>query len=487
MKILARKNEQKQLEEIFKSKSSEFLAVYGRRRVGKTYLITNYFKDKGIFFHITGIPLETAKQQLVNFNYVYNDIFNKGDVSAVPSSWQKAFHLLREAIAKEQSKEKIILFFDELPWLANKKAGFVEALSYLWNRYLTSDPRIILVVCGSAASWMINNIIDSRGGLYNRITRKMKLQPFNLKKTELYLKGKNVNLSRKQIVEVYMALGGVAAYLDLVKSGKSSSQIITDILFDPQSPLHGEFERLFKSLFTNSELHIKVIRTLFKKNSGMDRTELFSKAGINSGSVQNRIKRELIESGFISEVTFFGNRKKNSKLRLTDEFSTFYLKWSKEIQNSRHQLNPNFWMMMQRSPSWKTWAGYAFETVCQNHICQIANALGISGMIYSYASWSYKAETKADKGVQVDLIIDRSDNCINLCEIKFHESKFTITKKTAEELIYKREKFIEVTQTRKTVFITLLTSFGVKENELYHEVVDNQLSMDDLFAKIDRD
>jgi uncharacterized protein len=484
MEILARENEKKLMMEIWNSSSSEFLAVYGRRRVGKTFLVKNFFEKKGLFFHITGTPFESAKQQLWNFSHIFRDAFIGGEPHSVPTSWQEAFHQLKDAVKNENTTGKIILFFDELPWLANKKSGFVEALSYLWNRFLESDPRIVLIVCGSAASWMISNIVDSRGGLYNRITRRLSLQPFNLYETEIYLEGKNVSLNRKQIVEIYMAIGGVAAYLDMVKPGKSSSQIISEICFNPQSPLYGEFDRLFKSLFSKSEIHTKIIRTLLNKRSGMDRSELFTKAGVQSGSVRNRIQNELIESGFIAETTQFGKKKQGASFRLSDEYSAFYLKWNKEIKNSRLPVNPNYWMMLHNSTRYKSWTGYAFENVCLNHIHQIAKSLGISGIIYSFSAWRYKPKTRNEKGVQIDLLIERSDNCINLCEIKFYDGKFTVSKEYAEKLLYKKEKFFEINQTRKSVFTTLITSFGAKENPRYFEAVNNQLTIDDLFVPL---
>jgi hypothetical protein len=291
-------------------------------------------------------------------------------------------------------------------------------------------------------------------------------------------------LGKKQIVEIYMAIGGVAAYLDMAKPGKSSSQIISEICFNPQSPLYGEFDRLFKSLFSKSEIHTKIIRTLLTKRSGMDRSELFAKAGVQSGSVQNRIKKELIESGFIAETSQFGKRKQGALLRLSDEYSAFYLKWNEEIKNSRLGVNPNYWMMLHNSTRFKSWAGYAFENVCLNHIHQIAKSLGFSGIIYSFSSWSYKSKVRNEKGVQIDLLIDRSDNCINLCEIKFHNGKFSVSKEYAEKLLYKKEKFMEITNTRKTVFTTLITSFGAKENPRYLQAVNNQLSMNDLFISL---
>lgn len=482
MKILARENEKKILKELCDSNRPEFLALYGRRRVGKTYLIKNYFDDKGVFFHIIGVPSENTKRQIWNFSQVYAEVFNNNELIKTPESWQEALNLLKRAITKLKTTKKIILFFDELPWLANKKSGFIEALTYLWNRHFSFDSRIVMIVCGSAASWMINNIINSRGGLHNRITRKINLQPFNLYESGLYLEGKKIKLSQKQIIEIYMSIGGVAAYLDLVKPGKSSAQIISEICFDPDSPLFGEFDRLFRSLFNKSELHTKIIKTLLKNQSGMTREELFSLVNITSKSVQTRVKNELIESGFIAENNYYAHRKKGSKLRLVDEYSIFYLKWQNEINNTRTPVLPDFWIKMSSTNKWKVWAGYAFESICQNHVREIAKSLGISGIIYSSSTWSHKPETTDEKGVQIDLLIDRNDNCINLCELKFYDREFTLSKDYAQKLLYKRDKFIEVTKSKKTVFITMITSFGVKMNKTFHETVNNQLTIQDLFS-----
>ena len=481
MKIFVREYEQKVLKEIYGSKKSEFLAVYGRRRVGKTYLIKNYFENKGIFFHLTGTPRTKTQQQLWHFSNIFSEIFNNNESIEAPSSWQEAFHLLKDAVYQVQSNKKIILFFDEIPWLSNKKSGFVEALTYLWNRFLESDPRLILIVCGSAASWMINNVIDNRGGLYNRITKKIRLEPFNLFDAEKYLKQKNnISLTRKQITEIYMSIGGVAAYLDLIKPGKSSSQIISEILFNNQSPISGEFDRLFKSLFNNSDIHKKVVKTLAGNKKGIDRNNLFNKIGIKSGSVKNRVINELLESGFIAKNPFFGNRKKGELLRLIDEYSAFYLKWHQEINNCRIPVNPDYWLILQNSGKYKSWSGFAFETLCINHVDFLAKALGISGIIYSCSSWSHRSTKKDDKGVQIDLLIDRADNCINICELKFHNTQFTISKEYANKLINKKQKFLEQTKTSKTIFITMITFYGTKENDYYREIVNNQITINNL-------
>jgi len=481
MQILARAREQRVLEELLTSGRPEFLAVYGRRRVGKTYLVKNYCEDRGVFFHITGVVKESTQRQLWNFNQVYISALNKGESTPSPRTWQEAFHRLAQAVEDCPTSGRIILFLDELPWLLTHKSGFVQALSYLWNRHLESDPRVLLIVCGSAASWMLNNVIDSRGGLYNRLTRKLRLAPLDLHDTEIYLQQKGVRLSRKQIVEVYMALGGIPAYLDLVRPGHSSAQAIASICFDHQSSLYGEYDRLFRSLFDKSELHTRVIRVLLKHKSGILQQDLFTEARITSGSVRNRVKQELIESGFIAEVPGFWARKKGAMIRLIDEYTIFHQSWHRQIANAHSPVDASGWARLVNSRSWRTWAGFAFEGVCQTHLYQLAKALGISGVDHTCFAWRQHAVATGDRGVQIDLVIDRADNCINLCEIKFHQGELSLSKSDIQNLERKRQVFLEQTKTKKALFVTILTCIGVKENDSYRQVVDNQITMDALF------
>lgn len=481
MQILAREREQQILEELLTSGRPEFLAVYGRRRVGKTYLVKNYCEDRGVFFHITGVVKESTQRQLWNFNQVYVSVFNKGEGIQSPRSWQEAFHRLAQAAEACPTRGRIILFLDELPWLSTHKSGFVQALSYLWNRHLESDPRVLLIVCGSAASWMLSNVIDSRGGLYNRLTRKLRLAPLDLHDTEIYLQQKGVRLARKQIIEVYLALGGIPAYLDLVRPGQSAAQAIAAICFDHQSSLYGEYDRLFRSLFDKSELHTRVIRVLLEHKAGILQQDLFREARIASGSVRTRVKQELIESGFIAEVPGFGARKKGAVIRLIDEYTIFHQSWHRQIANARSPVDPSQWTGLANGRSWRTWAGFAFEGLCQTHQYQLANALGISGVDHTCFAWRQQAGEAADRGVQIDLVIDRADNCINLCEIKFHQGEISLSKSDVQALEHKRQVFLEQTKTEKALFITMVTCFGVKENDHYRQVVDNQITMDALF------
>jgi len=484
MKIYSRCSEQQVLSQLLEKNRSSFLAVFGRRRIGKTFLVRNFYLNRGTLFHITGVPKETAANQLRSFNEVLCDVFLGGESQKAPTTWREAFDSLRKAVATHSTRGKIIVFLDELPWLATHKSGFVQALTYCWNRYLETDSRIILIVCGSAASWMINNIIDDKGGLYGRLTHQMRLLPFNLAETEEYLHCRGIALDRRQISEIYMATGGVAKYLDLVPRGRSSAQAIQELFFSRGAQsLAGEFDRLFQSLFQNSERHLNVVRVLAKRQEGYSRAQLVKEAKLHSGSVQLRVIRELKESGFISQLRPFGAKKKGSIYRLSDAFSLFCIKWERELKDTQVQTQGNYWMELHRTPRWRAWSGYAFERLCFNHIPQILRALGISGMHCNISGWSAPAGSGARRGAQVDMVIDRPDHCIHLCEIKFSEGPFVITRHAAEALKEKVARFVEDTGTRKTIFLTLITCHGIgagRERLSIH----SELTVDDLFVTV---
>jgi hypothetical protein len=482
MEIYSRQVEQRVLSQLLERDRASFLAVFGRRRIGKTYLIRNFYLNRGTLFHVTGVPKETAKNQRANFNEDLCDVFHGGESQKAPATWREAFDSLRKAVASHSTQGKIIVFLDELPWLASHKSGFVQALTYCWNRYFEADSRIILIVCGSAASWMINNIIDDKGGLYGRLTHQMRLLPFNLAETEEYLNCRGIALDRRQISEIYMATGGVAKYLDLVPRGRSSAQVVQHLFFSRGAQsLSGEFDHLFRSLFQHSERHLNVVRVLAKRQEGYTRSQLVQEANLNSGSVQLRVIRELKESGFISDMRPFRAKKKGSIYRLSDEFSLFCIKWERELKDSQVQAQDNYWMELHRTPRWRAWSGYAFERLCFNHIPQILRALGISGMHCNISGWSTRGGSGDKRGAQVDMVIDRPDHCIHLCEMKFSEGPFVITGHVAEALKEKVARFVEDTGTRKTIFLTLITCHGIGAGR-ERLTIHNELTVDDLFV-----
>ncbi|SEN84004.1 hypothetical protein SAMN05216436_1234 [bacterium A37T11] len=473
-RIVGREKELKELRKRYESESSEFVAIYGRRRVGKTFLIRNAF-EQPFDFYLTGMANVGLKKQLANFHLSITRYDHSELIKEPADNWLKAFHQLSEVLeAQATDGKKQVIFLDELPWMDTPKSGFISALEYFWNSWASARSNILLIVCGSAASWMINKLIHNRGGLYNRITCRIKLEPFSLLECEQFFSRKNVEIGRFQIVQYYMAMGGIPFYLKEIDTSLSAAQNIQALFFETNGILYKEFDQLFRSLFANAEKHIAIIGALSQKSSGLTRTEIIEAIKLTGGGGITRILRELEESNFIRKYTAFGKKEKSSLYQLTDLYSLFYLKFiAKENFDGTYN-----WLQNLDNPKQRTWAGYAFEQVCLAHVAQIKQALGIGGVLTQVSAWLSGNDKQR---AQVDLVIDRRDGVINLCEMKFSINPYTIDKKYADELRSKIGIFKSETNTRKAVYLTMITSFGLSRNMHANSLVQNDLSMDALF------
>jgi hypothetical protein len=482
-RIIGREREKRILERLLQSGNAEFLAVYGRRRIGKTFLINQFFKNLCVYFEVTGSKGASKKEQLADFHREFVSLFKPEADYSAPKDWSEAFHRLKEEISLIRSPQKVVLFFDELPWLASPKSGFLRALEYFWNRHASRMSNVIVVICGSAASWMIKKVINNRGGLHGRLSAEIRLQPFSLEEVEAYFQEHRVALTKKQIVEIFMATGGVPKYLNYVERGKSSAQNINALCFTPQSPLLKEFHKLYDSLFNEAHKHVNIVRELANKRQGMTQAELCASLKINKSGRFSDLLEELEESGFIVGFQSYGKQQREIKFRLVDEYSLFYLTWIDSAKQSILQgVDKDYWGKVQMSPAWHTWAGYAFENICLKHVSKIKEGLEIAGVSTTESYWRYLPPKKgSEAGAEIDLVIDRADQCINLCEIKFYNSVYSMTKEDADDLERKKVVFREKTQTRKAVFMTLVTPYGVNKNEHYLRSVDNQLTIECLF------
>ncbi|MCB1115841.1 MAG: AAA family ATPase [Chlamydiia bacterium] len=479
--IFGRDKEKERLKKIYQGKEAAFLAVYGRRRVGKTFLIKEFFQDKGVFFHLTGLKGEKTSTQLKGFSIELSDVFFQGKKQEIPKSWSDAMTELRYQLEKIPKDQKAILFFDELPWLASPKSGFLEALDHLWNRYLSNMRNMILIVCGSAASWMIRKVIDDRGGLHGRITHQMPLFPFTIAETQGFLEGREIFLSTMQLTELYMAIGGVAKYLTYVEKGRSAAEIINELCFQRGGPLYTEFHRLFRSLFNHYESHIAIVRALSKKRMGLTYREIAQETDLEDGGTLTGRLRELEESGFITSMSIFGKGKKERLFCLIDEYSLFYLTWIEEHSFADlDESNGNFWMRQRETSKWRAWKGFAFERICLKNIKAIKKALGIEEVMTKTSKWMYRPTNKEEKGAEIDWVMERGDGCIHLFEAKYTESDYEIKKEEAQKLREKRNIFKRETKTRKTIFTTFVTPFGVKQNTYFAEGVDQQIILEKL-------
>ncbi|MCK5137824.1 MAG: ATP-binding protein [Bacteroidales bacterium] len=469
--IIGRKKELSALKSLLASKKSEFVAVYGRRRVGKTYLIRSAF-DEQFSFQVTALGNAKLAQQLTNFHIALQKVYPPVENNPA-KDWFTAFQQLVGYIENVKDTRKI-LFFDELPWFDTHGSGFIQALEHFWNSWASARNDIVLIVCGSAASWMINKLINNRAGLYNRITRRIKLAPFTLSECELFLQSRNSVLDRYQIIQLYMVFGGIPFYWDEVVPGKSAVQNIDDICFSDNGLLRNEYPNLFQSLFKDYQKHEDIIKALTQKAKGITRDEIIDSTGLPNAGSTTRLLLELEESGFIRKYVPFGKKQRNSLYQLVDPYSLFYLRFIKD----NVQMDQTNWLTYIDSPEYRAWSGYAFEQVALYHLPQIKHALGISGVQTSVSSWR---STSKDHSAQIDLVIDRRDQVINLCEMKYSINPFPIDKRYAEELRNKIGVFRQETNTRKSVFLTMITTFGLKTNSYSAGLVQNDLRMDVLF------
>ncbi len=451
------------------------ISVIGRRRVGKTFLIKKVYENH-IAFQMTGTQNAPRTEQLQNFAIQLKKSSGRTLPLQKPKNWLEAFFLLSEYLdSKQIDKEKSVIFFDEVPWIATYKSGFLRGLSRFWNSWAV-EKNIVVAICGSAASWMIKKVVHHKGGLHNRITRQINLRPFTLYKTEEYLTQRGIQLDRYQIIQIYMALGGMPFYLKEIKKGKNALQNINDICFTANGLLKNEFPILYNSLFDRANRHISIAKLLAVNPKGMTRDAIAVNSKLTKGGTLTTVLQELSESGFIMSFRPFGKKKKDTLYRLTDEYSLFYL----QFIEGKSLEGDNIWHHLSQTPAYKAWSGFTFESICLKHIPQIKKTLSIAG-IYSLSSSFHKKGTADEQGTQIDLVIDRKDHVINLFEIKFYDTTFTISKNYAQNLREKMRIFKETTGTSKQIFWIFLTTFGVNENEHNRSIITQELTMDALF------
>lgn len=476
--IIGRASELVQIDRLMQTDRSEFLAVYGRRRVGKTFLIRQYLKSDIVFF-FTGAYNTDTSIQIQNFFTEYLRQTKEKKETVLPEDWNMAFDYLAQYLKSfKRRKRKAVVFIDELPWADNPKSGFMQALEYFWNSEVSAMNHVLLIVCGSAASWMQNKLLKSTGGLYNRVTARLKLEPFTLHETELYCKKKHLKLSRYQILQLYMAMGGIPFYLNELSPGKSAEQLINEVCFRKNGLLSDEYDQLYHSLFKNAETHIQIVETLAKHHYGLTRVDLLEKSKLDDGGTFSRALNDLSESGFVLVQRPFGKRKKDSIYLLIDLYSLFYLRFIRKNAGK----TGNVWHKQAGSNAYKTWSGYAYENVCMLHTSQIVNALGLGGAFTEISSWIFRGNDEVS-GAQIDLLIDRKDGVINLCEVKFTENEFILSKNYTGDLRRKRSVFEHVTATRKSVVTTLITTYPALKNQYYLEEIHSEITMDDLFKE----
>lgn len=469
--IIGRESEIKQLNLLTKSSKAEFIALYGRRRVGKTFLITELFRDK-LAFCASGVLNAKPNRQKEAFCEALDKI---GATYSVNDTWMKLFGNLQKALQNRVDQGLLtIIFLDEIPCFDTQRSDFVPALDHFWNTWAAQYTCIKLIVCGSATSWIIKNIVDSHGGLHDRLTYEIHLHPFSLSETEQYLIANNIRWRRLMITQAYMAFGGIPYYLSLIQPDESLAQTLDRLYSKNSGILRREYERLFASLFKAPEPYMNIISALEKNKKGLTRDEIASKLHIQSGGQLTKLLKDLKNCDFIRSYRVYNKKiKKNSELyALTDMFTLFHLHFQSVIGEEEKFFSKN-----SKSSDILAWEGLAFERVAMQHINQIKQSLGISGIGVDYYQWRSSNSTPA---AQIDLILDRADDIVNICEMKFSHVPYLIKKSEYEKLQNRMFAFQNESQINKGILLTFVTPYGLQSNEYAHDVVQ-QVCLDDLF------
>ncbi len=472
MKIIGRDREKDVLSRCLLSERPEFVVIYGRRRVGKTFLIKEYFRGQ-FSFYATGISDEKTSGQLKAFHASLRTYGS--EERKAPKDWFEAFSRLRglleeDNVYRDPVSRKRVIFLDELPWMDTVRSDFKSALEYFWNSWASSQPDLLLIACGSATSWIIQHMLKERKGLHNRVTKRIQLSPFTLKECEELLENNDIVMTKAQIIECYMIFGGIPYYLNLIDPRLSLAQNVDELIFKPYGDLKDEFTELFYSLFTKPEKHISIIKALSETKNGKTRKELAEIKSIGGGSVLTKNLEELEQCGFIRRYTNYTMPTKSAYFQLVDSFVLFSLKFLDSHKKSS-------WMEYIQTPSYNAWRGNAFEICCVNHIPEIKAALGIAGV--NTMEYAWRSQT-SDPGAQIDLLIDRKDGVINMCEMKYTDGVFEMDKTEYEKMMNRLAIFQNETHPKKAIHMTLVSANGIARGK-YAFVFQNVISGEQLF------
>ncbi len=469
-KIIGREPQMALFRDAETSDKSEFIAVTGRRRVGKTFLINTYFKDS-ICFHLTGVQNQPLKVQLQAFAQELSHRTNT--FMPPPNNWMDAFGQLRRYVESLKTSKKKVVFLDELAWIDTPKSGFLQIFAHFWNTWAAWTNDIILVIAGSSTSWIVNKVYGDTGGLHNRVTKRIWLKPFQLAETEAFLKSKNSVLTRYEMVQIYMTMGGIPFYLDAIKEGESAAQTIQRLCFNEEGLLRNEFDQLYRAIFAHPEAHLRAIKALANHPYGLERKDLLKQAKMTNSGGATKVLDDLETTGYIQYVVPLGKNTNGGKYVLADFYSRFYLNF---INNPKL----SDWATQMNSPAYKTWCGITFEWLCFAHQKEIIAALGLSGIHTSVSYLNIKDDT-GKMTAQIDMLIERADNALNLCELKFANDTYAIDKTEAENIRKKMAALRGVLKPRQSVFPTMITTFGCEKNTHYLGLITQQLDINALF------
>lgn len=414
-RFVGRELELKKLRAIGEADEPSIVVVYGRRRVGKTELLEQAFRHRNIL-KFEGIEGLSEKDQYANAmrqlaKYVGEDLLTKVQIT----SWSEFFDL----VARYTKEGTWTIYLEELQWLANYESKLLSELKYAWDNQFRRNPKLLLILCGSAPSFMLEKVVHSKA-LYNRSQHEIHLQELSISETKLFLK----NRSDREIFNAYLSVGGIPEYLKWVDKESSVFQGLCTHAFTSGSFFSREFEKIFTSSLANNKHYREIIETL-SRCKFLSREELAEKLKLTSGGTLSILLTDLEKCGFISKYCPYNLSNSSNVIRyaIADNYLHFYFNFIRPIQskieNGDYNEVPQSAIKMD---SYAKWLGFAFERWCRKYSRVIAKILGFSGVQYRSGAYFSRATNKKDPGYQIDLVFDRADKVYTICEMKYLQS-----------------------------------------------------------------
>jgi len=350
-----------------------------------------------------------------------------------------------------------------------QKSNFVSALEAFWNGWASARNDILLIVCGSATSWMTDKIINNRGGLHNRLTHRIRLEPFTLRECEEYLQNRGVVATRMQILEYYMAMGGVPYYWSFIDKSLSPAQNLDAMFFSANGELRDEYDHLYSSLFKQPQRHLAIVTALGTKKACMSRIELLEATRQTDNGAFGVALEELVECGFLRRFRMPGKKNRDLVYQLIDNYTLFYYRFLSQLDADES----GSWAAQQSEARVRVWRGLSFERVCLQHLHQVKFGLGISGI-------STKAYAWRSPEAQIDLLIERGDDAVNICEMKYSSDEYVLSREEHDKLVHRRETYCRSEKPKGAVYLTLITPKGLVGNALGNDI-QSVVTLEDLF------
>lgn len=474
MEMVGRVQERRCLDRCDGSDKSELVCVYGRRRVGKTFLVE---QTLGPFFafHVVGSKDAATSSQLREFGLELTD---RGDPNPnPPADWREAFNRLYKVItapdAPRSPHGKAVVFIDEFPWFAKQRSDFLSAFSTFWNRRSTTGQKLLVVICGSATSWVIEHVLESAGDMAARVTESIFLKPFALAETKEYFDSRGFGWDERSLIETQMVFGGLPYFFSLMSPHQSLAQSIDRLCLRPRAQLRDETMILLESTMRRSRLYVELFALLAQHRYGVPKAEAMRLLG-HSTNQFIKATAEAVKCGYVHEYKNLSKPQNPKYLMLVDPFILFHYR----LIEPAHGDSPRSWAdFVADQERYTAWRGNAFEIVCLQHVRQLKSALGIGGVLTKEYPW---ASARKAGGAQVDLVIERADRIVNLCEMKFTDAPYELTSAVEQELVRKREVFREETGTRlalKTVLVSAQGTAGYHDSQIAQII-----TADDLFG-----